>query len=101
MTKLRNTSGNVGEALALFELGLRVVSLRGKVPLIQDWPNLKLAKEDIVAFGERHVNWGIICGDPLIVVDTDTPEAEAKAREFGIESNVEVLSGGRGRHWYF
>jgi len=88
-------------ALQLHALGLRLVPLIGKRAILKNWPELHLGADEILAWSEKGVNWGIITGDPLIVIDTDSDEAEAYLREKRIDSTVIVRSGGGGFHYYF
>ena len=95
------TTGILESALDLHHKGLRLVPLVGKRAIIRDWPNLHLSEEDIRSWSNRRVNWGIITGDPLVVLDTDSEAAEAWVKEKRIDSPVVVQSGGRGLHRYF
>ena len=98
MGKLHDTTGE--RALEFRRKGLRLVPLRGKIPLVKRWQFLDLSESDIIAFSRKTVNWGAITGD-LIVADTDNEPAEVLARQLGIDSTVEVISGRGGRHRYF
>jgi hypothetical protein len=95
------TTGSLGTALTLYRKGLRVVPLVGKRAMLKDWPHLRLGESDIRSWGRQGVNWGIITGEPIVVLDTDSEEAEAWVREKGIDSPVTVRSGGGGLHRYF
>lgn len=94
-------AGPLETALDLHRRGLRLIPLRGKRALLKDWPALRLDEDGIRAWGRRGVNWGVLTGEPLVVLDTDTAEAEAWVRQNGIDSPVVVRSGGRGLHRYF
>jgi hypothetical protein len=96
-----DTTDPLGTALELHRLSLRLVPLDGKRALLKDWPSLHLSEREICSWGRRGVNWGIVTGEPLVVLDTDTEEAEAWVREKGIDSPSMVRSGGRGLHRYF
>lgn len=109
MDKRTDSAGTVGHALRLHRMGLRLVPLRprSKVPLMKNWPELRLEEAAIVELDTAGVNWGIMTGGLLVVLDTDTEEAEAWTNEHGIDSTVVVRSGrddgGRpgGLHRYF
>ena len=101
LSELPDTTGTVLRPLQYQCLGLRLVPLRGKRPLVKKWQHLHLGRDEILHWDCQRVNWGAITGDPLIVLDTDTEEAEAWVRAKGIESPVMVRSGGGGTHRYF
>lgn len=88
-------------ALRLHRTGLRLLPLVGKRAIVKDWPNLRLGESDVRSWCGRGVNWGIITGEPLVVLDTDTEAAEAWVKANGIDSTVVVRTGGRGWHRYF
>jgi Bifunctional DNA primase/polymerase, N-terminal len=96
-----NTTGLLEIALGLHRRGLRLVPLVGKRAVVKDWPSLRLRERDIRSWSRRGINWGILTGDPLVVLDTDSEAAEAWVREQGIESPVTVRTGGGGLHRYF
>lgn len=81
--------------------GLRLTPLAGKAAILKGWTDIDLSESQILAWENRGVNWGAITGDPLIVLDTDTEEAEAWVQSQGIESPVMVRSGGGGIHRWF
>jgi Bifunctional DNA primase/polymerase, N-terminal len=91
----------LGTALELHRKGLRLVPLVGKRAVMKDWPSLHLGESDIRDFSRRGLNWGIITGEPLVVLDTDNDEAEAWVNAQGIESPVMVRTGRGGLHRYF
>jgi hypothetical protein len=95
------TIGILEIALGLHRRGLRLVPLAGKRAVVKDWPRLRLRERDIRSWSQRGVNWGILTGEPLVVLDTDSEAAEAWVREQGIESSVTVRTGGGGLHRYF
>lgn len=97
----RSHPGLVEHALQLHALGLRLVPLTGKRALLRDWPDLHLQERDIRSWTRRGANWGIVTGDPLVVIDTDSEEAEDWLRVIGIQSTTVVRSGGGGFHHYF
>lgn len=102
MKKFSNSSGNIGRALALHEKGLRLVPLMGKRALVKEWQHLHLDESDVRSwFRQPGINIGIITGEPLVVVDTDSDEAEIWVKENGISSTTEVRSGRGGLHRYF
>jgi hypothetical protein len=80
--------------------GLRLTPLAGKAAILKGWTGINLSESQILAWENRGVNWGAITGDPLIVLDTDTEEAESWVQAHGIESPVMVRSG-RGVHRWF
>lgn len=88
-------------ALDLHCKGLRLVPLQGKAAILRNWPDSHLTERDIRSWSACGVNWGIITGEPLIVLDTDTDEAEAWVRLQKIESPVMVQTGRGGLHRYF
>jgi hypothetical protein len=96
-----DTIGREEHVLELHRLGLRLVPLRGKVPLVKEWQFLHLGESDVRAWARRGVNFGAITGDPLVVLDTDSDAAEAWVKRQGIESPVMVRTGGGGLHRYF
>jgi hypothetical protein len=77
------------------------VPLAGKRALLKEWPDLHLGESEIRQWCRRGVNWGIITGEPLGVLDTDSDAAEAWVQAKGIESPVVVRSGGGWLHRYF
>lgn len=89
------------QALLLHRCGLRLVPLSGKAAIVRDWPELHLGESEILAWNRRDVSWGIVTGDPLVVLDTDSDEAEAWVQNHCIESSVIVRTGGGGLHRYF
>jgi hypothetical protein len=95
------TNGILGSLVTLHRMGLRLVPLSGKRAIIKDWPSLRLAESEIRSWCRQGVNFGIITGEPLVVLDTDTDEAEAWVQAKGIASPVVVQSGGGGLHRYF
>jgi len=99
--ELLSSTGILETALELHAKGLRLVPLIGKRAIIKDWPHLHFGESDIRAWSRRGVNFGIITGEPLVVLDTDSVAAEAWVQEKKIESPVIVRSGGRGLHRYF
>jgi hypothetical protein len=88
-------------ALHLHRQGLRLVPLAGKRAIVKDWPNLRLDESAVRSWSRQGVNWGVITGEPLAVLDTDTEAAEAWVKANGIDSPVVVRTGGRGMHRYF
>ncbi len=95
------STGSLDTALDLHRKGLRLIPLLGKRAIVKDWPVLTLSEDDIRVWSGRGVNWGVLTGDSLVVLDTDTDQAEAWVQEHGIDSPVVVRSGGRGLHRYF
>lgn len=89
------------QALTFHRHGLRLVPLKGKAPLLKDWPTVDLGEADIRAWATRGVNWGALTGDPLIVIDTDTEAAERWVQDQGIASSVMVRTGRGGLHRWF
>lgn len=89
------------EALRLHALGLRLVPLVGKTATLKNWPDLRLHEDDIRNWDHAGVNWGIITGQSLVIVDTDSDGAEAWVRAHAIESSVMVRTGRGGMHRYF
>lgn len=100
---LRESPDDIGleTALDLHRKGLRLIPLAGKRALIKDWPDLRLAESEVRDWSARGVNWGVITGEPLVVLDTDSDKAEAWVRANGIDSPVVVRTGGGGLHRYF
>lgn len=101
---LRDSSritGILGSLVTLYRMGLRLVPLSGKRAILKDWPDLHLGEGDIRSWCRHGVNWGIITGEPLVVLDTDSDAAEAWVREKGIDSPVVVRTGRGGFHRYF
>src|SRR5687768_649638 len=96
-----DTSGTLETALALHRRCVRLIPLSGKKAIVKDWPTLHLTENDIRDWSRRRVNWGIITGEPLVVLDTDTDEAEAWVKQRGIDSPVVVRTGRGGFHRYF
>jgi hypothetical protein len=100
---MRNVSSGqfdpLRHALQLPAMTLRLVPLAGK--LIKDWPQIHLTEENILTWTQRGVNWGIITGEPLVVLDTDTPEAERALHDKGMASTTVVRTGRGGFHHYF
>lgn len=101
METLNNTAVMLASALALHRKSLRLVPLNGKVALVKNWPGLRLSEQDIADWTACGVNWGIITGEPLVVIDTDSDEAEAWVHANHIQNTVMVSTGGGGRHRYF
>ena len=81
--------------------GLRLTPMAGKAAILKGWTDIELGESQILAWEKRGVNWGAITGDPLIVLDTDTEEAETWVQSRGIESPVMVRSGHGGTHRWF
>jgi hypothetical protein len=96
-----DTIGLLESALALHSMSLCLVPLTGKRAIVKNWPALRLDASDIRSWSRRGVNWGILTGEPLVVLDTDSDAAEAWVRGKGIESPVMVRSGRGGLHRYF
>lgn len=96
-----DSTGALETALELRRKSLRLVPLAGKRAIVKDWPSLNLGESDVRAWAEHGVNWGVITGEPLIVLDTDTAAAEAWVNQRNIDSPVVVRSGGGGLHRYF
>ena len=101
MESLHESPSTVEQALAFHRRGLRLVPLRGKTPLVRNWPFLELGEADVRTWAQRCVNWGALTGDPLIVLDTDTEAAERWVQDRGITSSVMVRSGRGGLHRWF
>jgi hypothetical protein len=95
------TTGNLERAMEFVHLGLRIVPLAGKRALVKDWPNLRLRESDVRDWCRKGVNWGVLTGEPLVVLDTDSELAEAWVKRHDIDSPVIVRSGGGGLHRYF
>jgi hypothetical protein len=93
--------GTLAELLRLHALGLRLVPLNGKVPLRRQWTDSTLTTSEIHSWHASGVNWGIVTGDPLVVLDTDTEAAEDWVRDREIHSPVMVRTGRGGLHRYF
>ncbi len=91
----------LGSLVTLHLMGLRLVPLAGKRAIIKDWPSLRLGEGEIRSWCRQQVNWGIITGEPLVVLDTDNDSAEDWIEAKGIDSPVVVRSGGGGLHRYF
>jgi hypothetical protein len=87
--------------LELHCAGLHLTPLAGKNAILKGWPELHLSERQIRAWDTQGVNGGAVTGDDLIVLDTDTEQAEAWVRERGIDSPVTVRSGGGGTHRWF
>jgi hypothetical protein len=96
-----DTAGILETVLALHRKSLRLVPLAGKRALVKDWPSLHLGENGVRAWAQRGANFGIITGEPLVVLDTDSEEAEWWVQEKKIDSPVVVRSGGGGLHRYF
>jgi hypothetical protein len=96
-----SSNGILGSLVTLHRMGLRLLPLSGKRAIIKDWPDLHLGESEIKSWCRQGVNWGIITGEPLVILDTDTDAAEAWVREKGIDSPVVVRTGGGGLHRYF
>jgi hypothetical protein len=101
MESPRDSTGMLESALHLHRRGLRLIPLFGKQAFLKRWQHLHLGESDVRDWARKGVNFGIITGDPLVVLDTDSEEAEAWVREKKIESPVIVQSGGGGLHRYF
>lgn len=101
MRRVISSPAMLDEALRLHAMGLRLVPLAGKGAIVKNWPDLHLGTKDIRSWSARGVNWGIITGEPLIVLDTDSEAAESWVNEKNIDSPVIVRSGGGGLHRYF
>jgi len=101
MDRLPENLEALAHALHLHRLGLRLIPLAGKRPLVQNWPDLHLAEAQLAEWAECGGNWGIITGDPLIIVDTDSDKAERWVQQHKVESPVMVRTGRGGLHRYF
>jgi hypothetical protein len=95
------SNGTLETALALHRRCVRLIPLAGKKAIVKEWPTLHLSENDIRDWSRRGMNFGIITGSPLVVLDTDTDEAEAWVKAKGIDSPVVVRSGRGGFHRYF
>jgi hypothetical protein len=93
--------GTLAETLRLHALGLRLVPLNGKVALRRNWPESILTTSEIHSWHASGVNWGIVTGDPLVVLDTDSEAAEDWVCDRDIHSPVMVRTGRGGFHRYF
>lgn len=95
-------AGTLERALDLHRKALRLVPLRGKRPFLKNWQHLELGERDVrELFSRPEMNIGILTGSPLVVLDTDHPDADAWVQRHGITSSTVVRSGGGGKHYYF
>jgi hypothetical protein len=101
MKNFPEITGICTTALDLHRRGLRLVPLIGKQAFLKSWQTLHLGESGIREWASHGVNFGIITGDPLVVLDTDSEAAESWVKEKGIGSPVIVRSGGGGLHRYF
>jgi hypothetical protein len=91
-------------AMQAAEAGLRVFPLvpRGKKPLWQGFQRTATDDAGVIAAIWRDVpdaNVGVLCGNGLVVVDTDSAEADALVRELGMPDTPTVRTAD-GRHYY-
>jgi hypothetical protein len=91
-------------AITAARAGLRVFPLvpRAKKPLRTGWQRSATRDAGVVAAVWRDVpdaNIGVLCGSGLVVVDTDSAEADARVRELGMPDTPTVRTAD-GRHYY-
>lgn len=87
--------------------GFRVFPVKkaGKAPAVPSWKAYDenpASPEQIVTWDASHFNTGVICGtnSGVIVLDVDSPEAQALVDRWGLPATP-CVSTGRGRHYYF
>ncbi len=86
--------------------GLRVfpVEFRGKKPALKwsDFTERAATPEQLQQWDASQLNVGVICGEAsrCVVLDVDSPEAQAVIDELGLPPTPWVKTG-RGAHYYF
>jgi hypothetical protein len=103
METLRHTTDVWEAAVAYARLGLPIIPLRGKVPAVREWQRFFATEFNLrVWFGARRCNIGLRTGESgYVVIDTDTPEAEAWARARCATTPLVARSGGGSTHRYY
>ena len=107
-------SYRTSEARAAWLRGWLLTPLNGKIPILNDWPNLGPPSQDEVTAWAASQNLGLRTGvaSGVVVIDIDTskigsrpPEERALHTEFmGLLRTIRtpvVITGSGGQHWYF
>jgi putative DNA primase/helicase len=100
------------EALKCAGVGWRVLPVKGKVPLVKNWPTLATTEEDTIRQWWTQfpaANIGLATGkeSDLFVLDVDPAKGgdeslrTLEAQHGALPQTIEVLTGGGGRHCYF
>jgi putative DNA primase/helicase len=80
--------------------GGRLVLLKGKRPVQNDWPNLTPTEEKVRKHVNTGGNVGVRAGEGLVILDFDQPGAEAEMmKELG--SLTPTVETGSGKHHYY
>jgi hypothetical protein len=86
-------------------LGARFIRLNGKVPLDKDWPNpstWRTADDPVI---QEHLkaggNYGIVCGQGVVAIDSDDPELTAYLKERLVPTWTDQTPGHGGFHFLF
>jgi len=98
-------------ALRYARLGLHVIPLCGKRPILEDWPERATTDEGQIRewFGQGGRNVGIVCGarSRIFVLDVDLKNAGQESLDVLVNKNGalpetwEQITGGGGRHYLF
>src|SRR4051812_8644422 len=103
METLPETTGSLTWAETYARLGWPIIPLVGKVPAVRKWQLFEATPVNVrYWFGPRRCNIGLRTGDSgYVVVDTDTPAAEAWVLGHLPESPMRARSGGGSTHRYY
>jgi Bifunctional DNA primase/polymerase, N-terminal len=103
MESLPETAGTLEWAQTYARMGWPIIPLVGKVPAVRDWQRFEpTAVNRRYWFGTRRSNVGLRTGvSGYVVVDTDTPAAEAWVRDHLPETPMRARSGGGSVHRYY
>lgn len=98
-----NINGPLAAAEAYARRGWPIVPLNGKLPAVRNWQAFEATPVKMrYWFGSRRCNIGLRTGESgFIVVDTDTPEAEAWVREHLPATPMRAMSGNGSQHHYY
>jgi hypothetical protein len=84
-------------------LALPIIPLRGKIPAIKHWQTFIATQINLrFFFGTHGCNIGLRTGESgYVVLDTDTPEADAWVKSQCPPTPMQVLTGSGSRHRYY
>jgi len=103
MTTTPDTTGLLAAARSYAERGWPIIPLRGKVPAIKQWQEF-VASEINLRFhvGTHGCSVGLRTGESgYVVLDTDTPEAEAWVQAHCPETPMQAVTGSGSTHRYY
>src|SRR5438876_12256544 len=103
MEHLPESASLLESAESYARTGWPIIPLVGKVPAVRHWQLFEATPINVrFWFGNRRCNLGLRTGESgYVVIDTDTPEAEAWVLNHCDETPMRAVSGTGSRHRYY